>query len=106
MKRMLCFVASLMGLLFAGCSPQHALDAMDHSRSEDDIEVTRRIRQTLLSPNDLSLSAKNVTIVTRDGDVTLLGVVTSEDERFELVEIASALAGRGRVSEDLEVWPD
>ena len=106
MKRTHCFMASLVGLMFAGCSPQPPLDAMDHSRSDSDIEVTRRIRQTLLSPNELSLSAKNVTIVTRDGDVTLLGVVTSEGERRELVAIAGSLAGRGRVSEDLEVWPD
>lgn len=106
MKRSRCFIATLIALTFAGCSPQHALDAMDHSHSDADIEVTRQIRQTLLAPNDLSLSAKNVTIVTRGGYVTLLGVVTSEDERRELVSIASSLAGRGRVSEDLEVWPD
>jgi osmotically-inducible protein OsmY len=106
MKRTLCCIAILIGLAFSSCSPRHALDATDHSHSDADLEVTRQIRQTLLSPNDLSLSAKNVTIVTRSGAVTLLGVVTSEDERRELVAIASSLAGRGRVSEDLEVWPD
>ncbi len=106
MKRMPWIVTSLTVLAFSSCSPQNTLDAMEQSHASTDLEITRQIRQTLLEPNDLSLSAKNVTILANAGDVTLLGIVRSERERHELVEIASVFASDGRVTENLEVWPD
>jgi hypothetical protein len=106
MLRRVIFITCFTALGLAGCSPRCALDATDHWRSSADLEITRQIRQTLLAPNDLSLGAKNVTIVTNACDVTLRGVVANDDERRELVAIARAFAAGRRVSEDLEVQPD
>ena len=86
-------------------SPRGSYHERREQRIEILTEITRQIRQTLLEPNELSLDAKNVTIVTSAGHVTLIGVVTSDDERREVLRIARAFAGGGRVSEDLESGP-
>ena len=94
-------------LLAAACSStRHAsIDTAPH-RGAEDLAITSRIRQTLLEPNELSLSAKNVTIVTDRGQVTLSGLVESEAERREVANIAREFAGSARVRENLEIWPD
>jgi len=106
MQKIVFLITSLAMLAFSGCTPRRQLDAMDPSHSTNDIEITRQIRQTLLEPNELSLSAKNVTIVTNSGDVTLVGRVTSDDERREVIQIARTFAGSARVNADLEVFPE
>jgi osmotically-inducible protein OsmY len=106
MKRIVILITALAALTFTGCSPRHATDGTDPLQSDGDLEITRQIRQTLLEPNQLSLDAKNVTIVASAGHVELIGVVTSDDERREVLRIARAFAGDSRVSEDLEIRPD
>ena len=77
----------------------------DQSNAKADIDVTANIRRTLVSDSTLSMSAKNVKVVTENGVVTLRGVVKSTDER-DRVEAAARANGQGyRIDDQLEVAP-
>jgi hyperosmotically inducible periplasmic protein len=80
-----------------------ALTPMDQSEAEDDRELTQRIRKAVVGEDSLSFSAKNVKIITRDGQVTLRGSVKSDAERTTIERLAKEAAGPGRVVNQLEV---
>jgi|GEM_PF-1557463 Uncharacterized protein conserved in bacteria len=82
--------------------PSLAVDPLDHSNKRSDIEITARIRSALVANDRLSTNAKNVKIVTRDGQVTLRGPVASDEEKRIIAELA-AQAAPGRVTDQLEV---
>lgn len=82
--------------------PSLTVDPLDQSNRRSDIETTAKIRSTIVGDDRLSTNAKNVKIVTRDGQVTLRGPVKSEEERRIINEIA-AQSAPGRVSSQLEV---
>lgn len=65
--------------------------AQDQSTKPADAEITRKIRQGLMS-RDLSLRAKNVTIVTESGMVTLKGTVATAAEKRTIQEVATSIA--------------
>ncbi len=65
--------------------------AQQQSNKPSDAELTRRIRADLMS-RDLSVQAKNVTIVTVDGMVTLRGSVASAQEKATIGEVATRIA--------------
>lgn len=59
------------------------LTPMDQSSDPMDIEITASIRRGLMDREGLSLNARNIKIITRDGRVTLRGVVdTTQEKRF------------------------
>ena len=82
--------------------PSMSVDPLDQSNNRADIEITSRIRSALVANDRLSTTAKNVKIITRDGQVTLRGPVSSEEEKRIVDEIA-AQAAPGRVSSQIEV---
>jgi osmotically-inducible protein OsmY len=51
----------------------------------------------------MSVNAQNVKIMTQDGKVTLRGPVKSDDEKKKIEDIALAVAGVGKVDNQLEV---
>jgi osmotically-inducible protein OsmY len=51
--------------------------ASDQGNSEADVEMTAKIRRAIVEDDNLSILAHNVTIITRDGKVTLRGDVGS-----------------------------
>jgi len=75
----------------------------DQSNSEGDLEITRRIRETVVDDDGLSFAAKNIKIITVDGRVTLRGPVSSNAERTTIEKMAVAVAGTGRVVNQLEI---
>jgi hyperosmotically inducible protein len=79
------------------------LTAGDQSNSDSDLEITRRIRETVVEDDSLSFTAKNVKIITVDGRVTLRGPVRSEAERATIEKKAVAVAGAGQVENQLEI---
>jgi hyperosmotically inducible periplasmic protein len=82
------------------------LTAQDQGTSEADRKITMEIRQSLTSqttPTDLSTAAKNVTIITKDGMVTLKGTVKTEAEKADLEARAKAASGVKSVDNKLEV---
>ncbi len=61
--------------------------------SEQDEEMTRKIRERIMATQDLSVSAQNVKIVTLGKKVNLAGEVRSERELNLLLQAARAIAG-------------
>ena len=79
------------------------LTPLDQSEKASDLEVTQRIRKALMRDKTLSTNAKNVKIITIDGEVTLRGPVKSETERTKIVARAKRIAGAHKVDDQLEI---
>jgi hyperosmotically inducible periplasmic protein len=70
-----------------------------------DIDLTKRIRQSVIADKSLSTYAHNIKIVTVKGNVTLSGVVRSEEEKGAIEMKAATIAGKDKVTNDLKVAP-
>jgi len=70
-----------------------------------DRDITKKIRMAIHNDKSLSMYAHNVKIITRDGQVTLKGPVRSDDEKNNIENKATAVAGAGNVTDLLEVAP-
>jgi hyperosmotically inducible protein len=84
-------------------SGQPTADQQSNTRS--DREITQQIRQSIVKDKALSSYAHNVKVITQNGQVTLRGPVQSEDEKQAIESKASAVAGDGKVTNDLSVKP-
>jgi len=80
-----------------------ALTPMDQSESEADRDLLQRIRKSVIADDSLSFTAKNVKIITRDGQVTLRGAVNNEREKATIEKTAREAAGPKHVTNELEV---
>lgn len=80
------------------------LTPFDQSKgSEQDVEMTRQIRQSLMADNTLSMNAHNIKIVTLNGKATLRGPVDTHDERRRILNMATLIVGLNNVINLLEV---
>jgi hyperosmotically inducible periplasmic protein len=79
------------------------IDPLDQGNKRSDIETTARIRSAVVERDGLSTTAKNVKIVTRDGQITLRGPVATEEEKRVIADIAAQAAPDGRIDNQLEV---
>ena len=79
--------------------------ADDQSQSSADLDLAKRIRQSIVADDSLSANGKNVKVVTRDGMVTLRGPVKNEQEKKSIEDKAAQIAGADKVSNQLEVTP-
>jgi len=75
----------------------------DQGNSEVDRTMTQQIRKALVKDRELSMVAKNVKIITVNGNVTLRGVVKTEQEKNDIVAKAKQVAGVTEVNNQLEV---
>jgi hyperosmotically inducible periplasmic protein len=75
------------------------------SNKAADLDLTKRIRQSVMADKALSTNAHNVKIVTVNGNVTLNGVVRSEDEKSSIEKKAADIAGQSKVTNDLKIAP-
>ena len=75
------------------------------SNKAADLDLTKRIRQSVMADKALSTDAHNVKIVTVNGNVTLNGVVRSEDEKSSIEKKAADIAGQNKVTNDLKIAP-
>jgi hyperosmotically inducible protein len=73
--------------------------------NETDRGLVQRIRKSLMAKKDLSTYAHNVKIVALNGQVTLNGVVRSDDEKRKVASLAEEVAGKQNVVNDLKVTP-
>jgi len=81
------------------------LTPMDQGNSEIDIDMTTRIRKAVMDA-DVSFTARNIKIITRDGHVVLRGPVNTAAEKDTIMKIATSNAGAGHVTNQLEVKGD
>jgi hyperosmotically inducible periplasmic protein len=79
--------------------------ADDQKENDTDRGLTQRIRKSVMADKDLSTYAHNVKVVSINGEVTLNGVVRSDEERSKVASLAEDIAGKGHVINDLKVAP-
>ena len=71
--------------------------------SEADQRLSAEIRERILDRDDFSINARNITIETSDGTVTLRGLVESPAERNALIDLASRMPEVRQVIDELKV---
>ena len=75
----------------------------DQSNSSADLKVTQAIRQALIKDGELSTTAKNIKIITANGQVTLRGPVKTAQEKAKIDQIARSAAGGAQIDDQLDV---
>lgn len=87
-------VAGVAGVAGAGAT---------QGASSSDRTTTQRIRRAIMNDDSLSYTAKNVEVITRDGNISLRGKVMSDKERWEIERITRGYAGSGKVDNYLTI---
>ena len=75
----------------------------DQSNSSADLKITQAIRQALMKDSELSTTAKNVKIITNNGQVTLRGPVKNAQEKAKIDQLARSAAGGAKIVDQLDV---
>ena len=80
--------------------------ADQQKENQSDRDITQQIRQSIVNDKSLSTYAHNVKIITQNGVVTLKGPVRSEAEKQNIEAKAIAVAGDGKVTDNLDIKPE
>ena len=75
----------------------------DQSNSSADLKITQAIRQALMKDDELSMTAKNIKVITANGQVTLRGPVKTAQEKAKIDQIVKSAAGGAQIVDQLEV---
>jgi hyperosmotically inducible periplasmic protein len=75
----------------------------DQSNSSADLKITQVVRQALMKESQLSMTAKNIKVITSNGQVTLRGPVKTAQEKAKINQLASSAAGGARIDNQLDV---
>jgi len=75
----------------------------DQSNNAEDTKLTAAIRRAVVADKSLSLTAKNVKIITANGVVTLRGPVKTDAEKATVEKLAQSAAGGAKIDNQLEV---
>ena len=75
----------------------------DQSNSSADLKITQSIRRALMKDRELSTTAKNIKVITANGQVTLRGPVKTAQEKAKVARIARSAAGRVQIDDQLDV---
>ncbi|MGZ4961321.1 MAG: BON domain-containing protein [Limisphaerales bacterium] len=74
----------------------------DQGHSKTDRQMTAKIRRAIMKDKQLSMTAKNIKIITIDGKVTLRGPVKTAEER-SMIDLIVQQAGPTSLDNQLEV---
>jgi osmotically-inducible protein OsmY len=75
----------------------------DQSNDSADVQTTAAIRREVMKDDSLSMTAKNVKIITANGVVTLRGPVQTAAEKAAIAKHAKAAGGKAKIVDQLEV---
>ena len=75
----------------------------DQSNSSADLKTTQAIRQALMKDGELSMTAKNIKVITANGHVTLRGPVKTAQEKAKIDQLAKSAAGGAHIDDQLDV---
>jgi hyperosmotically inducible periplasmic protein len=75
----------------------------DQANSSADLKTTQAIRQALMKDRELSTTAKNIKVVTANGQVTLRGPVKTVQEKAKIDQLAKSAAGGAKIDNQLDV---
>lgn len=78
------------------------LTPMDQMNNESDLKLTQDIRQALMN-DEFSMDAKNIKVITRDGEVTLRGPVDTAAELEKISVLVKAMPGLKSLDNQLQV---
>jgi hyperosmotically inducible protein len=79
--------------------------ADQQKENRPDREITRDIRRSIVHDKSLSTYAHNIKVISQNGMVTLKGPVRSEEEKTAIEAKAAEIAGKDKVTSQLEVKP-
>jgi hyperosmotically inducible protein len=88
-----------------GDASKDATTADQQKMDPTDRAISQKIRAEIMKDKSLSTYAHNVKIITQDGKVTLKGPVRSQDEKATIESKATAIAGDGNVTSQIEIAP-
>ena len=77
--------------------------ADQQNQNRPDREITRDIRRSITSDKGLSTYARNIKIITQNGNVTLRGPVRTEEEKRSIEAKANEVAGASHVKSEIEI---
>jgi hyperosmotically inducible periplasmic protein len=75
----------------------------DQSNTPADLKITQEIRRALMKDGELSTTAKNIKVITANGQVTLRGPVKTAQEKARISELARSAARGAQVVDELDV---
>jgi hyperosmotically inducible periplasmic protein len=75
----------------------------DQSNSSADLKTTQAIRQALMKDDELSMTAKNIKVITANGHVILRGPVKTAQEKAKIDQLAKSAAGGTQIDNQLDV---
>jgi osmotically-inducible protein OsmY len=78
------------------------VDPTDQGNSEGDLKTTKDIRNDIIN-TDLSFDAKNIKVITKNGHVTLKGVVKDHSEHESILKIAKSHVAAANLTDDLKM---
>jgi osmotically-inducible protein OsmY/sporulation protein YlmC with PRC-barrel domain len=81
---------------------KNAKTPTDQGNSDKDLQITKDIRSDIMS-KDLSFNAKNIKIITSHEQVTLKGVVDSEEEHKAVLAIAKKHCDAVKIVDEMKV---
>ena len=75
----------------------------DQSNSSADLKITQAVRRALMKDGELSTTAKNIKVITANGQVTLCGPVNNAQEKAKIDQIARSAASGAQIVDQLDV---
>ena len=75
----------------------------DQSNTSADLQITQAIRRGLMKDDDLSNDAKNIKVITANGQVTLRGPVNTAEEKTKVEQITKSAAGSAQIVDQLDI---
>ena len=79
------------------------LTPLDQGNNQADLDTTAQIRKEIIAGQSMSLNARNVKIVTKNGQVSLRGPVNTAEEKRLIGDIAGRIVRSENVDNQLEV---
>ncbi len=78
------------------------LTPMDQMNNPSDLKITQEIRQALMK-DEFSMDAKNIKVITRNGEVTLRGPVKTAAELEKINALVKSMPAIKRIDNQLQV---
>jgi osmotically-inducible protein OsmY len=75
----------------------------DQANNSADLKITQAIRQALMKDSELSMTAKNIKVITNNGHVTLRGPVKTAQEKAKIDQLARSASGGAKIDDQLDV---
>lgn len=102
-------LACLLLSLPAGVALAGPFQQPDHAQAtpqqQNDQQLAAKVRKALAADKTVAASAQSIEITSQNGMVTLRGSVKSQEEKKAIEDIATKIAGAGKVTDELTVTP-